>query len=140
MSPRGHNHLVSQLVAVPVERGWHGGGRSGAFCREGGGMASWLSPAVAVPAPEPGDGDGECSGEPWRVAPVSGDKGQQADAGAPWDQGGMRDWLQSPYGLLHGEGQRGHRGNTTSPSLPSPWGHRDPCHPQPPPDSTAPRH
>lgn len=85
------------------------------FFWEGGEMASWLSLAVAVPAPEPGDGDDEHSGEPWRVAWVFGDKGYQDDAGVLWERGGrgMRERLQSPSGLLHGKGQRGH---TASPS------------------------
>lgn len=49
----------------------------------------------------------------------------------------MREQLQSPCGLLGGKGQRGH---AASPSLPSPWGHRGPRHPQPTPGSAAPPH
>lgn len=64
MALRGHNPLISQLVAVPRERGWHGGGRSGVFCQEEGEMASQLSPAVAVPAQSQGTGTVSTWGSP----------------------------------------------------------------------------
>lgn len=105
MAPWGHNPSVSQLVAAPREWGWHDGGRSGVFCWEKGEIASQLSPAVAVPAPDPGDGDGECSGEPRRVAPVSGDVGQQAGAGAPWERGGHESGCTVPVGSSMGKGR-----------------------------------
>lgn len=75
---------------------------------EEGEMASWLFPAVAVPAPEPGDGDGKCSGEALGVAPVSVHEGQQADAGALGESGGSGSSCKAPVDSSMGRGEEKH--------------------------------